>query len=110
MAGRRRNSQQQPMQIKRAEAPIDIHRDEFGVPHIQAVSWLDVLFALGYMHARDRVTQVLFSRTIASGRAAERIADRPQLIETDRFFRRVGLHLNLEEEVEALDDLLARAD
>ncbi len=43
---------------------------------------------------------------MARGEGAERIVDKPELIETDRFFRRVGLHLNLHEEVVGLDDHL----
>ena len=66
-------------------------RDPHGVPHIRADSWREALYGLGYMHALDRPTQMLFSRAVASGRAAELIADKPELLETDRFFRRVGL-------------------
>ncbi|MCA9147081.1 MAG: penicillin acylase family protein, partial [Planctomycetales bacterium] len=71
-------------------------RDENGVPHVRAATWLDALFGLGYMHATDRPTQLLFSRSVASGRAAEEISDTPEMLETDRFFRRIGLHLDLE--------------
>lgn len=79
-------------------------RDENGVPHVQAATWLDALFGLGYMHATDRPTQLLFSRSVASGRAAEEISDTPELLETDSFFRRIGLHLGLEAEVRLLED------
>ena len=47
---------------------------------------------------------MLFARAVASGRAAELIADKPELLETDRFFRRVGLGQHLAREVRALDD------
>ncbi|MBC8355369.1 MAG: penicillin acylase family protein [Planctomycetes bacterium] len=79
-------------------------RDENGVPHVQAATWLDALFGLGYMHATDRPTQLLFSRSVASGRGAEEISDTPELLETDRFFRRIGLNLDLETEIRILDD------
>jgi penicillin amidase len=79
-------------------------RDENGVPHVRATTWLDALFGLGYMHATDRPTQLLFSRSVASGRAAEEISDTPELLETDRFFRKIGLHLDLETEVRRLED------
>ncbi|MCA9231292.1 MAG: penicillin acylase family protein [Planctomycetales bacterium] len=67
-----------------------------------AETWSDALYALGYLHAIDRPTQVFFSRNVAIGQAAARIANKPELLETDRFFRRAGLHLNLEREVENL--------
>lgn len=79
-------------------------RDADGVPHISASTWLDVLFGLGFMHATDRGTQLVFSRSVASGRAAEEISGTPELLETDRFFRRIGLYLDLESEVRLLSD------
>ena len=63
---------------------------------------------LGYMHATDRGTQLLFSRVVAAGEAAGRISNKAELVETDRFFRRVGLHLGLEEEANELDEATAR--
>jgi penicillin amidase len=94
-----------PLSIKYARRPFAARRDENGVPHITADSLLTGLYALGYMHAVDRPTQLLFARTVASGRSTELIADKPELAETDRFFRRVGLYLNLEREVSQLADL-----
>lgn len=91
-------------QIKSPRRQFSYDRDENGVPHIQARSWRDALYGLGYLHAIDRPTQLLFSRVVASGHSAERIADTPDLLETDRFFRRAGLFRNLEQEVDRLND------
>ena len=90
--------------IKKARRRFSAHRAEHGVPHIAADSWLDAIYGLGQMHAIDRGTQMLFSRVVASGTSAQRIADKKELLETDRFFRRTGLYLHLEREVRALDD------
>lgn len=87
-----------------AQREFVVTRDAAGVPHISAATWHDALYGLGYMHATDRGTQLLFSRTVASGRAAEQIAPKDELIETDRFFRLMGLHLNVQQEAVALDD------
>lgn len=86
--------------ISTAKATRDftVTRDEAGVAHVKAETWLDAVYALGYMHALDRGTQLLFSRAVASGEAAERISDRPELRETDRFFKRIGLHNGLDSE------------
>ncbi len=92
-----------PLHFKHAQRPFTAVRDDCGVPHVQALEWLDALYALGFMHAIDRPTQLLFSRAMAGGRSAELIAEKWELWETDRFFRRAGLHLNLEREVAALD-------
>ena len=88
---------------KNTQRDFSVVRDDAGIPHIRASTWLDALYGLGYMHAIDRGTQLLFSRTVASGRAAERIADKDELLETDCFFRRIGLHLDLEREVDQLN-------
>lgn len=93
-----------PLKTKYARRPIAVSRDDHGVPHVSAPSLAEALYGLGYMHAIDRPTQMLFSRVVAGGRSAELIADRHELLETDRFFRRVGLHLRHEQEISHLDD------
>ena len=89
---------------KNARRRFTVARDVHGVPHISAMTWREALYGLGYMHAIDRPTQMLFSRAVASGHAAELIADKPELLEMDRFFRRAGLDLNSQTEVGSLDD------
>ena len=93
------------LQFKYARRKFSATRDEQGVPHVEADSWREALYGLGYLHALDRPTQMLFSRAIAAGRGAELIADRPEMVEGDRFFRRAGLELHLADEVGRLDDL-----
>ena len=89
---------------KHARRRFRAFRDEAGVPHIKADSWPTALYGLGYMHAVDRPTQMLFSRTIARGKGAERIANRPELVETDKFFRKAGLYRDLDREVDMFSD------
>ena len=79
-----------PISTKNARRRFTATRDEHGVPHIQAASWQEALYGLGYVHAVDRPTQMLFARAVASGRSAELLVDKPELVETDRFFRRTG--------------------
>ncbi len=77
-------------------------RDEAGVPHVQASSWRHAPYALGYLHALDRPTQLYFARAIASGVASERIANKPELLEMDLFLRRAGIHRHLAKESQRL--------
>jgi penicillin amidase len=84
-----------PLRIKHPRRAFSASRDDNGVPHIEAGSWPAALYGLGYMHAIDRPTQLLFSRAVARGRSAELIADKPELLETDRFFRKAGLYRQL---------------
>lgn len=94
------------LSLRHARRTLSAARDEDGVPHITASSWRDALYGLGYMHGLDRPTQLLFARAIASGRSAELIRDRGELIETDRFFRQAGLFLSIEREARALDPVV----
>jgi len=93
---------------KSLRRPFQMTRDEAGVPHISADNWLDALYGLGYMHASDRATQMLFGRAVAAGRAAGQIADKQELLETDQFFRRIGLHLNLGNAADTLEERTLR--
>src|SRR5690606_4327369 len=89
-----------------AQMEFQAERDDAGIPHLTASTWREALYGLGYLHAIDRPTQILFSRAVAIGCAAERIANRPELVETGRVFRRAGLHLHLEREVKNLPDAI----
>jgi len=93
-----------PVDITNNRRPFTAARDEFGIPHIEADNWLSCLYGLGYLHAVDRPTQMLFARAVARGTACERIADKQDMFDTDQYFRRAGLYLNLKEEVARLDD------
>jgi penicillin amidase len=92
--------------LPQTQRPFEAVRDRNGVAHVIAQSRLDAIFGLGYLHAMDRGTQMLFSRSVASGRGVEEIADTPELRETDAFFRRVKLERNLIREVVSLSSSL----
>ncbi len=93
-----------PLRTKFARRRFQVERDENGVPHIRSDSWRTCLYALGYVHAIDRPTQILFAREIARGTASARISNTHELAEADRFFRKAGLYRRLEEEARSLDD------
>ncbi|WP_440998577.1 penicillin acylase family protein [Fodinibius sp. SL11] len=50
---------------------VDIHWDTHGVPHIYADNMEDLYYALGYVHAQDRLWQMTLSQMAAEGRFAE---------------------------------------
>jgi penicillin amidase len=93
-----------PVALRNARRTIQVGRDPQGVPYVTGRSWLDALYGLGYLHAIDRGTQLLFARSVAAGRASAEIASQPELLETDRLFRKIGLYVSLEHEVRQLDD------
>ncbi|MEN8197837.1 MAG: penicillin acylase family protein, partial [Pseudomonadota bacterium] len=73
---------------------VEIFRDENGVPHIFAGCANDGYFALGYVHAQDRLWQMEFTRRLGAGRLAEAIGE-PGL-GADRFLRTLGLYRQAE--------------
>src|SRR5690348_6744828 len=52
-------------------APVDVVRDSHGIPHVYASNLNDAAFALGYVHATDRLFQMDIFRRIPSGTASE---------------------------------------
>ena len=70
-------------------APVEVIRDRHGVPRILAGSEDDALFALGFVHAQDRMWQMEMNRRIGAGRLAEVLG--PAALGTDRLVRVMGL-------------------
>ena len=82
------------------EKPVSIVRDKRGVPHIYAGTENDAWFALGYVHAQDRLFQMEMQRRIGQGRLAEAIGA-PGL-RIDRMFRTLGLYGRAQDSVKHL--------
>lgn len=64
-------AQEEVLTNKAVTAPIKIHYDDRGVPHIYAQSMEDAIFAQGYVEARDRAFQMDFTMRASSGRLSE---------------------------------------
>ncbi|MBK1664157.1 penicillin amidase [Rhodospirillum rubrum] len=71
-------------------APIDIIRDRYAIPTIRAANDRDAAFALGVVHAQDRLWQMEGMRRLGAGRMAELLG--PRALPIDRFMRTLGLH------------------
>ncbi|HEY7587129.1 MAG TPA: penicillin acylase family protein [Thermoplasmata archaeon] len=72
------------------QAPVTVLRDTTGVPHIYAENAEDGFFALGYVHAQDRLWQMDIQYRAAAGRLSEVLG--PDYVATDEFFRTIGLN------------------
>jgi penicillin amidase len=46
------------IEVAGLEAPVEVLRDAHGIPHIFARSEGDAQFALGFVHAQDRLWQL----------------------------------------------------
>jgi penicillin amidase len=76
------------MNVQGIDNPVDIYRDQMGIPHIYASTLHDLFFAQGYVHAQDRFWQMDFWRHIGSARLSEMFGD--SQLETDAFLRTLG--------------------
>lgn len=84
---------------------VDIHWDTYGVPHIYADSEEDLYFALGFVHAQDRLWQMTLSQIAAEGRFAEFFGGEEDLINLDKFQRTLGFWKTAQKlEREVLED------
>ncbi len=79
------------LQVAGLEAPVSVLRDARGVVHIRADSDDDAYFALGYVHAQDRLPQMEQMRRLGAGRLSE-VVNFDSVIELDKFTRSLGLY------------------
>jgi penicillin amidase len=77
------------IEVPGLERHVDVIRDDLGVPHVFAKSAEDAYFAVGYLHAEDRLFQMDSSRRQASGTLAELLG--PGAIAGDGQLRTFGL-------------------
>jgi penicillin G amidase len=87
--------------------PVEVMRDAYGVPHIFANSELDLYFAIGFVHAQDRLAQMDFMRRSGQGRLAEIIGARA--LDGDRLMRALGIYALAEESYSALSEPVREA-
>ena len=76
--------------MKGLDGPVQITRDANAVPHIRAESDHDAFFALGLVHAQDRLWQMELSRRAAQGRLSALLGSRT--LEVDLLVKTLGLY------------------
>ena len=69
---------------------IEIVRDTANIPHIFGKNDQDTLFALGYVHAQDRLWQMTMLRRTAQGRLSELFG--AKTLTVDMVVRRLGIY------------------
>lgn len=87
--------------IKGLTAPISIQKDQWGVPHIRAKTDLDAFYALGFVHAQDRLWQMELSRRIGAGRLSEILG--AAALDQDKFLRTWGFYRAAENSYASLE-------
>ena len=76
--------------IEGLSAPVEVVRDREGVPHVFAKTMEDMLCALGFLHAQDRLWQMELTRRTGQGRLSELFGERT--FTTDVFLRTLDLY------------------
>ncbi len=92
--------------LKGLSAPVSVSRDASGVPHIRASNDLDALYALGFVHAQDRLWQMELNRRTGAGRLSEILGEAS--LEQDKFLRTWGFYRAAKSAYPALQDQTKR--
>lgn len=81
---------------------VRIVRDEHGVPSLFADRDEDIYFAMGYVHAQDRLWQMEMKRRLAAGRLSEVFGR--DLLRQDTLMRTLGMRRSAESAYAALSE------
>jgi penicillin amidase len=84
--------------LRGIQDPTHVYRDAYGVPRIAALNEHDLMFAMGFVHAQDRLWQMDLVRRAGEGRLSELFG--METVPFDKMFRIVGLR-TIAEKVEA---------
>ncbi|AMT87639.1 MULTISPECIES: penicillin acylase family protein [Pseudomonas] len=85
---------------------VSVRRNAMGMPLIESNSFHDALFSLGYVHASDRINQMVTLRLLAQGRLAEMSG--ASMLDADRYMRAVNLKKSADELYKASSPRLKR--
>ncbi|MCX7798058.1 MAG: penicillin acylase family protein [Melioribacter sp.] len=86
--------------VKGIISNVIIYRDTFAIPMILAENDEDAAFALGYLHAQERLFQMDIARRAGEGRLSEIFGSKT--IAFDKMFRTIGIYRNVELNYEKL--------
>ena len=87
--------------VKGISTQIEIITDSLGIPLIKGESELDAIFALGYLHAKERMFQMDIARRAGEGRLSEVLGNKT--IQFDKMFRIIGLDRVIKRDFSKID-------
>ena len=82
-------------------ADVQIDRDTWGIPHIDATNDLDGYFGVGFCHGQDRSFQL--ELVLRAGRGTLAALFGPVALAVDRLSRRIGFHRSSQRQWSTLD-------
>ena len=77
------------LNVPNLTAEVKVYRDEWGIPHIYAANEDDLSFALGYLHAQDRLFQMDMARRQVRGKLSEVVGD--IALDSDKYNLAMGM-------------------
>ena len=92
--------------VKGLAQNVSLRRNNLGMPLIESSTFHDALFTLGYVHASDRISQMLTMRLLAQGRLSEMAG--PSALDVDRLMRSANLKKSASELYNASSPRLQR--
>ena len=87
--------------VKGISNQIEIITDSLGIPLIKGEGELDVIFALGYLHAKERMFQMDIARRAGEGRLSEVLGEKT--LQFDKMFRTIGLNRIIKRDFSKID-------
>ncbi|RPI94350.1 MAG: penicillin acylase family protein [Spirochaetales bacterium] len=97
-----------PITLETRGGKVAVARNDHGIPEISGRRHEDVYFGMGWVHAHDRQLQALLTRLLLQGRASEKLAGDPALVEIDRYMRRMQFLPDPESEIKKLEPPVRR--
>jgi penicillin amidase len=88
--------------LKGLGSSVKVIRDEHAIPHISATTDYDAFFALGYLHAQDRLWQMNYTRRLGQGRLSEILGI--DELGNDQLMRTLGLYRAAQTAIDSLDE------
>jgi penicillin amidase len=90
LLGRRLPRTRGTLRVDGPRSVIRIHRDRWGIPHIEADHQHDAAFAIGFCHGQDRAFQLELLLRAVRGTLCEQFGR--AALPIDRLSRRIGFH------------------
>lgn len=90
------------LKLSGLKGSVEVIRDRYAIPHIYAQSQPDAFFALGFVHAQDRLWQMEFQRRVGAGRLSEVLGK--VTLDTDKFLRTLSVYHYAERAIAQMDD------
>ena len=80
---------------------VIVYRDDWGIPHIYATEEEDLFFAIGYIHAQDRLFQMDMTRRLIRGQLSEVVGEIG--LESDKLHLAIGMEYWAEESIDQME-------